>query len=510
MGIPLFQKYIKDVYSTACKKTWQNVSYDNLYIDLNCVLHHVCYLAKDSNDLLIRFRDYLRKIILATKPKKRVYLAADGPAPMAKMMLQRKRRLDSVKTLDTDIDLKKNLDLNLTPGTDFMMKLEKELSGFVTYIKNRYKVDVITSITDADEGEIKIRGQLGRFQKKYPDETHLVYSTDSDMILLLFTCDDLSKIYQILGKDVIIHLGTILDKHREKFGKTDSDKYDFVFINLMMGNDYIPKVSYLKLENVWEAYKTVSKNRPSGLISYQESVMTVNQIFIHDLMYIASKKVPDHLLKKFHPTDLSNSFYINYVQGLHWCFEMYTSGRCANYRYIYDHTESPHIWGAMWTIMFNNTHTVTKTKSIDVDLYGILLIPEKANSLLTKEQNLIAAKLVTKHPIIYEIGRCVKCKNFCETIVELRDKVKMYEENEQWCGKDDITKRIKKLEKTFKTHRETHKKLSAETIDNISKSFVQIRDKLRETISLDDSDNESTYSKPYQPQQKAIIKKRLF
>jgi hypothetical protein len=511
MGIAKFQTYIKNVYSNSCKKNWPGIAYDNLYIDLNCVLHHVCYLAKDSNDLLNRFRDYLRKIIVATKPKKRIYMAADGPAPMAKMMLQRKRRLDSVKILDNDIDLKKNLNLSLTPGTDFMMKLENELVGFITYIKQKLNVDVITSITDADEGEIKIRCQIQKFQKRYPNETHLVYSSDSDMILLLFTCDDLSKIYQIIGKDIIIHFGTLLIQHREKFGKTDSDKFDFVFINLMMGNDYIPKVSFLKLENVWDAYKIVANNRPKGLVSFHESVMKIDQIFIHDLLYIATKFSPGHLLKRFQPTDLSDSSYINYVQGLYWCFAMYTTGNCSDYRYIYDHQSSPHVWGAMWTIMFNNTYTITKTSSIDVDLYGILLIPEKAKTLLSREQNLIANKLVKIHPIIYEEERCVKCKQLCKLLNNLHSQSKAYDSDSN--EKYELSKRIGKLGKTFGTHREIHEKLSADKIDTISKSFTKIREKLRETVSLDDSDdsNDNKISTPYRPIRKTNMpKKRIF
>lgn len=540
MGIQLFQSYIKKVYAQACKTKWDNITYDNLYIDLNHVLHHVCYLAKDCDDLLARFKDYLNKIILYIKPKKRVYLAADGPAPMAKMMLQRKRRLDTVKTLDTELnlnDLKKNLNLNLTPGTDFMMKLEKELSGFIEYITKKYNVNVITSITDADEGEIKIRYKLQQFQKKYPTETHLVYSGDSDMILLLFTCDDLSNIYQIIDKNVIIHFGTLLDLHRLKFGKTESDKYDFVFINLMMGNDYIPKVSLIKLETIWEAYKTVSRNRPKGLITFNMNeittinnintnnintntdntdnttdkfIMKVDQIFIHDLLYIATKKSPSYLLNNFDFFDLRDASYINYVNGLYWCFAMYTTGNCSDYRYIYDHQTSPHVTGVIWTIIFNNMYNITKTKSIDVDLYGILLIPEKANLLLSKEQRLIAEKLVKVHPIIYEEGRCIKCKNYSKKLNELQVKLKNYDSDSE--ERYEISKQLGKLNKSFSNHREIHEKLTATTIDTISKTFITIRDELRETVSLDDSfDDENSNIKPYNPIKKTNIpKKRIF
>lgn len=520
MGIPKFLQYIRKTYSDACKKNWKNISYDNLYIDINHVLHHVCYLSKNSEDLLKKFMEYLRKIIMFIKPKKRIYLAADGPAPIAKMILQRKRRLDSIKSSvpylrsNEGIDLNANLNLNFTPGTIFMTNLEKELKGFIVYLKEKLKIEVITSIVDADESEIKIRFQVQKFQNRYSNETHLVYSGDSDMILLLFTCCDLSKIYQMIDKNTIIHFGTLLEHHMKTFGKTDSVKYDFVFINLMMGNDYIPKVAYLKLENIWDAYKIISKIRLTGLICYQDNKIKIDPIFIHDLLYVATKKTQTHLLKKFKVTELKNLSYVNYVKGLYWCFGMYVTGDCSDYKYIYEHHVSPHVTGVMLTMMFNSSHIITKTDSIDADLYSILLIPEKANALLSHEQKLIAEKLIIKQPIIYEEERCLKCKNYCKLLTKLNKKIKHYEHSSDECV--DIKKRISKLNVNFSNHIATHNKLSADTIESIIKDFMIIREELRETISLDsctDDNTDNTHYKPYKPiyiQRAKILKKRIF
>jgi 5'-3' exonuclease len=494
MGVGNFQPYIKKVYSKACQKKFE-VIYDNLYIDLNHVLHHVCYLSKDKEDLLTRFRDYLRGIITSVKPTKRVILAADGAAPLAKMILQRKRRLDSIKTLEGDIDSKKNLNLNLTPGTEFMMNLEKSLTGFVKYIKEKNSVEVITLITDADEGEIKIKRYLQKLQKKYPMDTHAVYSGDSDTILLLFTCDDLSKVYQMVNKETIIHFGTMYDEHIAIFGKTINSKNDFVFINLMMGNDYLPKVAFLKLEKVWKAYKIVAKNRPTGMVTIDSSNIIIDQIFLHDLLYIACKNVSDHRMKRFKFANLSCTSYNNYVQGLYWCFGMYTTGKCSNYRYIYEHMTSPHVNGVMLSLMRYNTYSILFTSSIDVDLYGIFLIPEKAKSLLSKEQNLIAERLVKEHPIVYEEERCKKCRNYSKLISNLNKELKLHEKGtDERC---DVIKRITKLNKKFSTHKKLHKNLSIDIVDKISKSFVKIREELRETMSLDSNPDFDNISEPH-------------
>ena len=489
MGVTNFQPYIKKTYKKACQKNF-DVVYDNLYIDLNHVLHHVCYVSKDKEELLARFKDYLKGLITMIKPKKRVILAADGAAPLAKMILQRKRRLDSIKALEGDLDPKKNLNLNLTPGTEFMMKLEQALTGFVNYVKEKFSVEVLTLIVDADEGEIKIKHQLQKLQKKNPTETHVVYSGDSDVILILFTSEDLSKIYQVINKDMMIHYGTMYNEHIAQFGKTENAKNDFVFINLMMGNDYIPKVSFLKLENVWDAYKIVAKNRPKGLVWRDSTNVSIDPIFIHDLLYTACKGVARHMIQRFKFTDLNDGSYTNYVQGLYWCFGMYTTGVCSNYRYIYEHGTSPHVIGTMLSLMKYDSYTITSTSSIDVDLCGILLIPEKAKGLLSREQNLIAEKLAKNHPIIYEEGRCDDCKKYSKALSKLNKEYKLYDSDSD--ERFDVSKRLAKLNKQFSTHKETHEKLTINIIDAISKNFVKIRDNLRETMSLDsDSQDDS-------------------
>lgn len=457
MGIKDFQKYIKKTYPNVCKSKW-NVEYDNLYIDINCVLHHVCYLSHDLDDLLDRCQIYLLNVIKLVKPRKSLYLVADGPAPMAKMILQRKRRFDKSNNINVS-----DLTLNLTSGTKFMCSLQKKLTGFIEYIKKNMNINVFTSIIDTNEAELKIKYQIQKNQRKKDmiNQSHIVFSGDSDMILLLFTLDNLENVYQMIDKNTILNFNILFNKHQKIFGKTESCKYDFVFINLLLGNDYIPKVLYVKLENIWEAYKIVSYENPRGLVSFNGSEIIIDQIFIHDLLYNASKNVRKHLINKFSVLDLKDEIYKNYVDGLFWCFNMYVTGNCSDYGYLYHHHESPHILGIIHALMFNNKYKISKSDPIDVDLYGILLIPEKQKDLLSTEQKHIADKLCEKYPIIYE-----------------------------------------------------NKKLTPSIIRSISKEFIKIRDELRETINLEsdsESDNDSEPVKIYKPKYLGYMpQKKLF
>lgn len=579
MGITNFQKETKKTYSDAHKDKWLE-SYDNLYIDLNFVLHHVCYLSKNIPDLLARFRDYLMGIIVQTNPKKRIILAADGPAPLAKLILQRKRRQDMVKLLETDVDLSKNLNLNLSPGTEFMTNIEKSLEGFIKYVKTKYNVEVITLITDSDEGEIKIKHSLQKIQLKNPSDTHIVYSGDSDVILLLFACEDLTKIYQNFGKNVILSLGKLFDIHVEKFcGVIDMNnndyeikkrniKNDFVFINFLMGNDYFPKVQFIKLETLWSAYAKIFKLRKKCLITLNNNnQIIIDPIFFHDLMFYTSTKIKPCYLNKFQMSDLKHKFYEDYVTGLFWCFNMYISGKCTNYRYIYDHDQSPHITGLMLTVINHCTYDITKFHSIDVDLYGILLIPEKAKKLLSKEQSLIAELLVEKFPILYEEERCNICKKHNITIGKLNEELKKLSKKDDLCsesqdqGQDqdqdkdqdkdqyqdqdqdqdldqeneekgrrkvkkvkpqepdeniEEKKKIKSIlnhnKNVMKKHKETHQILTYDTIEQIGTCFNKIRDDLRDTIDLDAGYQSDESTKSYKPFLANTIsyKKKLF
>lgn len=514
MGIPQFLKYVNDTYEQAFRGTWLK-SYDNMYVDLNHILHHVCYTSKNTNELLGKLRDYLTMLVVSCKPQKRLYLGADGPAPMAKIKLQRKKRLDSIKKTEV-FNISKHLNLNFTPGTTFMNSLEHELKGFIEYIKNKFNIEVIVSITEPDEGEIKIRNKIKKIHEKNPNETHVVFSGDSDMILILFTCDELNNIYQVFDKNTTLHYGTLLKLHRQKFGQTKTDKYDFVFLNLLMGNDYIPKTSYINLRNLWEAYKKLSPHKENGLVTIDEkdkSLITIDSMFFFELIHHATVNTPKIYSNKFKIMDMANNSYENYIDGLYWCFDMYITGSCTNYSYVYEQSKPPHYYGVAIMVLMRNTYKTKKSDCVDVDLYGILLIPEKAKNLLSREQLLITDKLIKKHPVIYEEERCNECKKIINTI-SLTNKAIEKEDGDT----DEYMKLKKKLsilKRKQKTHKKTHPILSLGSIEAINKDFVKYREEIRETIDLNDSDNNDYDADdiviPYKPSNNNnIIKKKLF
>ena len=379
MGILNFIPYIRNTYMSSYKSSY-NITYDNVYIDINYILHNVCYYSTDKKDLLQKFKDYIYTILIEIKPTKRIFLCADGSAPYAKRALQQKRRVN-----------KTELNMHLSAGTHFMMALENELYGFIMYIKTKFNIDVITNIIEEGEGEIKIKFNVMQYQKMFPMETHMIYSGDSDMILLLFTCADLSKIYHTIAKDMIISYGELYNTHCELYGPS---KLDFVFINILCGNDYLPKICIIKIENVWNAYKELISDYPNGLVS---DTIIIDGIFMYELISLATKNSPIKKLNAYTVDDVYNPIYKNYVDGLYWCVDMYYNGQCTNYNYAYTHTIKPHIYGIMWYIMSNNTYIKQIHGPIPTKLYGIMY---HKYDCLSEQQKTIADELKKKYDIL--------------------------------------------------------------------------------------------------------------
>lgn len=507
MGIHNFQPYLKKTYPGSYKDCWLD-TYDNLYIDLNYVLHHICYVSTNREDILLRTKDYILGIIQYTNPQKRIIIVADGPAPLAKLILQRKRRLDKVGLFDNrQFSEDTHLEINFTPGTQFMLNLEDNLADFKSYIETTYNLNVIMSITEPDEGEIKIRKILQDIQNDNLTESHIVYSGDSDMILLLFTCHKLDSIFMTPKNNEILSLHELYTVHISKFGKTDTSKYDFVFINLLMGNDYTPKVLYLTLDKIWDTYAKISKYYTNGLISYNYNSIKLDPIFLHDLLYLTSKNIAKGYLNRFKLVHLRDKYYKNYIDGLYWCFSMYITGNCSDYRYIYNYNISPHITGIMLTLMANYIYTITESKSIDSNLYGMLLIPYRASNILSDRNKIIAQKIEQKYPILYEEEHCKKCQKYKKNKIVLNKQRKNTDVKTP--EREAINKDIKCNSNKYTKHKNTHTQLNYDIIDEINRYYNICSNDIIVTVNNNTEKNMEEYIPPV-VRNINKFKKRLF
>ena len=188
----------------------QMPEFDNLYLDMNGIIHNCSHSDKDDVTTRITeeqiFSDvfhYIEFLFELVKPKKVLFLAIDGVAPRAKMNQQRSRRFKTIKEAEQKHSkaMKANVVLPdgecfdpncITPGTPFMVRLQEQLKYFVVQkvssdeLWKNVKV-YLSGHLSPGEGEHKIMDFI-RYSKTRPDydpyTRHCLYGLDADLIML--------------------------------------------------------------------------------------------------------------------------------------------------------------------------------------------------------------------------------------------------------------------------------------------------------------------------------------
>lgn len=233
----------------------------------------------------------------------------DGVAPRAKMNQQRARRFRSAKDAETlvgellarntNVDLGRRFDSNcITPGTDFMLKLSFALSRWVEYklqtdVFWQHGANVIVSGPDVPgEGEHKVMDYIREERTKYqtgqqtlyrPGDSHVLYGLDADLIMLGLVTHEPS--FSLLREKMsVVMAGRGRSKHRKRKDMMEYDESDFevleltqlrqllaiqfrhfadefeeysleriiddfVFMCILVGNDFLPHVPHLEIDN---------------------------------------------------------------------------------------------------------------------------------------------------------------------------------------------------------------------------------------------------------------------
>ena len=92
MGVPSYFKTIIQSYNDILiHQTNFDSNVNNLFFDLNCLIHPCCRGLTDEKEMLQKIEEYILKIIDIVKPKDLIYLAIDGVCPRSKIEQQRKR-----------------------------------------------------------------------------------------------------------------------------------------------------------------------------------------------------------------------------------------------------------------------------------------------------------------------------------------------------------------------------------------------------------------------------------
>lgn len=270
---------------------------DYFLIDANCLIHPVCYdvIAKNSditNDALLENKmineviNYLNMIITYVNPKKGVYLAIDGVAPVAKIKQQRSRRFKSIadKAMWDNVKKKFNKPLSrhwnsnaITPGTNFMVKLHDRI---MSWAKDANRNIIYSSCFTPAEGEHKL---LQFIRNNKEDYSYSIYGLDADLLFLALSTNknnifllreanqmnnkDDKDVFNFVSIDIMVEciINTIKEFINKSFIKTIGDieikkSYvdelnkiklinDFIFMCYFLGNDFLPHIPSLNIHH---------------------------------------------------------------------------------------------------------------------------------------------------------------------------------------------------------------------------------------------------------------------
>uniref|UniRef100_A0A8C5ZU58 5'-3' exoribonuclease 1 n=1 Tax=Marmota marmota marmota TaxID=9994 RepID=A0A8C5ZU58_MARMA len=304
MGVPKFYRWISERYPCLSEvvKEHQIPEFDNLYLDMNGIIHQCSH--PNDDDVHFRISDdkiftdifhYLEVLFRIIKPRKVFFMAVDGVAPRAKMNQQRGRRFRSAKeaedkikkaiekgeTLPTEARFDSNC---ITPGTEFMARLHEHLKYFVNMKistdKSWQGVTIYFSGHETPgEGEHKIM-EFIRSEKAKPDHDpntrHCLYGLDADLIMLGLTSHEAH--FSLLREEVrfggkktqrvcapeettfhLLHLSLMREYIDYEFSvlkakitfKYDIERIidDWILMGFLVGNDFIPHLPHLHINH---------------------------------------------------------------------------------------------------------------------------------------------------------------------------------------------------------------------------------------------------------------------
>ncbi|KAL1827773.1 hypothetical protein ACET3Z_006185 [Daucus carota] len=353
MGVPSFYRWLTTKYKSIVVNAKEEIGelcidsslpnpngmeFDHFYLDMNGIIH-ACFHPEDYDhvkmctpktfdEVFSNVFGHIDRLFNIVRPRRLLYLAIDGVAPRAKMNQQRARRFRKAKEAEEMEKEEERLGIQfqlegkqvlprqetevsdsniITPGTEFMFRLSKELQSYIRLRMKQHpgwknvKVNYFSFI---------------RLQRTFPEydphTRHCVYGLDADLILLALATHEIhfsilrdvsSKIFLLLVLTcyVLGYLNSLICcccVYTEQFlhawilreyleidmdisncpenFEPDFERLvdDFIFICFLSGNDFLPHMPSLYINEggmdlLIHVYRTEFKNFGGYLLDMQ-------------------------------------------------------------------------------------------------------------------------------------------------------------------------------------------------------------------------------------------------
>lgn len=327
MGIPSYFVHIVKTYPKVIKEFVPNkINIDNFYLDSNSIIYDaiktniykkgdITYESKIIKWICEKLLFYINLI----NPKKKVLIAFDGVAPVAKLDQQRNRRYNTWfvnNFLEKAENEKKELwdTTSITPGSNFMKTLSSDIKLF---FKDKLpQLEIIISSSEYNgEGEHKIYKYIRKNSKYHNATTTIIYGLDADLLMLslihlkittnlyLFretphfissvnnrlkpNCLYVLDIFELNEKLKIEMINTNTNTNTNK---NQNITLDYIFLCFLLGNDFLPHFPALNIRTngiqiILDVYnsKQISIIESDGTINWRELRKLIEHISLTEV-----------------------------------------------------------------------------------------------------------------------------------------------------------------------------------------------------------------------------------
>lgn len=314
MGIKDYLKHLKQEYIDGI------IEYDHVYMDCNYLIHFLIYKCKNDKDLYLKINNFWENLMDSIKIKLTIQLFYDGEYDGEyddnnKDDDKNDEQLTNPKLQTHLLRYKNKIESNeydkqtIKPGSKILNTFKYYLVDIIEKYKkiNKSKFQIVINSDEIKgEADIKILNSIYN-----SDQNNIcICSKDSDMILIAHSL----SINKSINIDVISNFRPVQIIYINNFKKYN---LDYILIVLLLGNDYLPKISNITYDSIINTYENYIKyNKP--IIS--NNALNYNNLieFITFFILFGSKKKIKFNFNSFDP--LRFNIYIN---NLLWCLGHY-------------------------------------------------------------------------------------------------------------------------------------------------------------------------------------------
>jgi 5'-3' exonuclease len=473
MGIKYFFSWLKSTFDKNIipLKIDESIptNIDTFLVDMNGIFHYCCQKIykygnfkqeksllntkkktnsiKKQQELFEMIGNYVTKLINFVKPRQKVILAIDGPAPLSKQCQQRQRRYRSAKENDDGI-----FDSNsITPGTKFLDYLSKYMDWYIRKNLGQGNFGNIEIIFSSEKVPGEGEHKLVKFVREHGDEkeSFMIHGMDADLIMLsLATHKENFHIlrenpYRYEQEYYYINMVEIRKNLVNALLCDQSlleDKIhinDFITMIFLTGNDFLPNLPTIEIlsggvENLFETYRNVVKSYGTLTNSVGNINIDAFQVFLGTLgnfeqQFLTEKRskpinFPDTLLEKHtklaqqgeYKLDWENyrkEYYltkmdcktekdiekacVKYIEGIQWVLSYYTKG-VPNWKWFYPYYYSPFVSDIAKYMNLYQKIEYVKTQSYSPFMQLLCVLPKESSNLLPSPLDTIMNNNKTK------------------------------------------------------------------------------------------------------------------